>query len=214
MKALSQLSYYLILFIFFAISISVHECAHALVAYRLGDPTAKNQGRITLNPLKHLDPLGTLLIFLIQFGWAKPTPVNATYFKDRRKGSMLTSLAGPVSNLLLAIVLAFPVVYFSTNANTGLNRTLAYILGIGFTLNVTLAIFNMIPIAPLDGSKILSYFLPSKVYYKLLEYEYYIMIGFVLLMLFGILSPVLRFLVGLVSSGIIYIVAPIVRLIF
>lgn len=214
MNTLNQIIDFLILFVFFALSISVHECAHAYSAYRLGDPTAKNQGRVTLNPLKHLDPLGTLLIFLIKFGWAKPTPINATYFKDRKKGTMITSLAGPMSNLLLAIILAFPVAYFNNNATTELNEFLFKVFLIGFDLNVTLAIFNLIPISPLDGSKILSGFLPSKVYYKFIEYEYYIMIAFVILVLTGILGRVLWPIVGIVEKAIISLVSPIIGLIF
>jgi len=203
---------FLIRFLFFVFSISVHECAHAYSAYLLGDPTAKNQGRITLNPLKHLDPLGTLMIFLINFGWAKPTPVNPIYFKDRKKGVMLCSLAGPMSNLLLAIILAFPYVYLR-NSYGIISNNLRFILGVGFSLNVVLAIFNMLPIPPLDGSKIFSGILPSRTYYKMLEYESYITIIFVILMLTGILGRILFPIVSVVQSGIIKSVATILGLI-
>lgn len=215
---MSNLSYQLInliiRFAFFAISISVHECAHAYAAYRLGDSTAKDQGRITLNPLKHLDPLGTLMIFLISFGWAKPTPVNAMYFKDRKKGVMITSLAGPMSNLLFAIVLAFPYVYFRSNLYTTVNIYLYNIFAIGLSLNIALAIFNMLPIPPLDGSKILSGILPSRQYYKMLEYENYIVIAFVILMFTGILGRILWPLIQWVQDIIVYFVTPIIGLIF
>lgn len=214
MDIMYKISYYLVWFLFFAVSISLHECSHAFVAYKLGDSTAKNQGRITLNPLKHLDPLGTLMIFLIQFGWAKPTPVNATHFKDRKKGIMITSLAGPMSNLLFAIILAFPFAYFQNNLTTTVNGIFWTILQIGFELNVILAIFNLLPISPLDGSKILSGFLPSRVYYKFIEYERYIMIVFVILALTGILGKILWPLVELVKTAIISIVLPIVKMIF
>jgi Zn-dependent protease len=211
---LDQLIKLIITFVFFAISISIHECAHAYAADRLGDSTAKDQGRITLNPLKHLDPLGTLMIFLISFGWAKPTPVNAMYFKDRKKGVMITSFAGPLSNLLFAIVLAFPYVYFLSNLYTGVNIYLFNIVAIGFSMNIVLAIFNMLPIPPLDGSKILSGILPSRLYYKMLEYENYIVIAFVILMFTGILGkyflwPVVRWIRGII----VYVVTPIIGLI-
>lgn len=205
---------FIVTFIVFAFSISIHECAHAYAAYRLGDTTAKDQGRITLNPLKHLDPLGTLMIFLIHFGWAKPTPVNAMYFKDRKKGVMITSLAGPMSNLLFAILLAFPLLYFQADIFSGVNRYIWLVLNIGFNMNIILAVFNMLPIPPLDGSKILSGILPSSTYYKMMEYENYIIIIFVILMFSGILSKtVLLPIVNVVQSAIIYVVSPIIKLI-
>jgi len=203
----------LILFAFFIISISIHECAHAYAAYLLGDPTTKNEGRITLNPLKHLDPLGTLMLFIINFGWAKPTPVNPIYFKDRRKGVMLSSLAGPLSNLLFAVILAFPYVYFQASYYNNFNKLNVYLMsifGIGFSLNVVLAVFNMLPVPPLDGSKILSGIIPPKYYYKMLEYESYITIAFIILMLTGLLSKILSPIVSVVQSAIIYVVSPII----
>ena len=206
----------LILFAFFIISISIHECAHAYAAYLLGDPTAKNEGRITLNPLKHLDPLGTLMLFIINFGWAKPTPVNPIYFKDRRKGVMLSSFAGPLSNLLFAVILAFPYVYFRESYYNNLNKLNVYLMGvfgIGFSLNVVLAVFNMLPVPPLDGSKILSGIIPPKNYYKMLEYESYITIAFIILMLTGLLGKILSPIVGIVQTAIIYIVSPIITFI-
>lgn len=205
---------FVVTFVFFAFSISIHECAHAYSAYRLGDSTAKDQGRITLNPLKHLDPLGTLMIFLIKFGWAKPTPVNAMYFKDRKKGIMITSLAGPVSNLLFAILLAFPLLYFQANLYRPLNGYIYAVLNIGFNMNLILAVFNMLPIPPLDGSKILSGILPSSTYYRMMEYETYITIIFIILMFSEILSKtILLPIVSVIKSAIIYIVFPIVKLI-
>lgn len=207
-------------FIVFAISISFHEFSHAYSAYLLGDPTAKNQGRLTLNPLKHLDPLGTLMIFLIQFGWAKPTPVNAINFENRKQGVMLTSLAGPVSNLLLAFVFAFPYVYFLKSGyfivegfylNIGsVNDFMYNFVRIGFKMNILLAIFNMLPVPPLDGSKILSGILPSRQYYKMLEYETYIMIGFVILMFTGILGSIINPITGIIEMAMKGVVSPII----
>lgn len=212
-RLLGYIFNFVVTFIFFAFSISIHECAHAYAAYRLGDSTAKDQGRITLNPLKHLDPLGTLMIFLIHFGWAKPTPVNAMYFKDKKKGVMITSLAGPLSNLLFAILLAFPFIYFQSKLYSTVNIYIWQALLIGFSMNIILAVFNMLPIPPLDGSKILSGILPSRTYYKMMEYENYIIIIFIILMFSGILSrTILMPIVGVIQGAIVYIITPIVKL--
>ena len=162
-------------------SLTVHEVSHGYAAYKLGDPTAKNAGRLSLNPLKHLDPIGALMLFIFGFGWAKPVPVNPYYFEgDRRKGMMTVSFAGPASNLLLAFILIaiYTIGHFGTLSYaysvTGL------ILYRAITLNVYLAIFNLIPIPPLDGSKILAGVLPQATAYKFLNtVEQY---GFLILM--------------------------------
>lgn len=162
-------------------SLTVHEVSHGYAAYKLGDPTAKNAGRLSLNPLKHLDPIGALMLFIFGFGWAKPVPVNPYYFEgDRRKGMMEVSFAGPASNLLLAFVLIaiYTIGHFGTldyaYSMTGL------ILYRAITLNIYLAVFNLIPIPPLDGSKILAGVLPQATAYKFLTtVEQY---GFLILM--------------------------------
>ena len=162
-------------------SLTVHEVAHGYAAYKLGDPTAKNAGRLSLNPIKHLDPIGALLLFIFGFGWAKPVPVNPYYFEgDRRKGMMAVSFAGPASNLILAFILIaiYSMGHFGTldyaYSMTGL------VLYRAFTLNIYLAIFNLIPIPPLDGSKILAGVLPQATAYKFLTtVEQY---GFLILM--------------------------------
>ena len=162
-------------------SLTVHEVSHGYAAYKLGDPTAKNAGRLSLNPLKHLDPIGALMLFIFGFGWAKPVPVNPYYFEgDRRKGMMTVSFAGPASNLLLAFILIaiYTIGHFGTLSYaysvTGL------ILYRAITLNVYLAIFNLIPIPQLDGSKILAGVLPQATAYKFLTtVEQY---GFLILM--------------------------------
>ena len=162
-------------------SLTVHEVSHGYAAYKLGDPTAKNAGRLSLNPLKHLDPIGALMLFIFGFGWAKPVPVNPYYCEgDRRKGMMEVSFAGPASNLLLAFVLIaiYTIGHFGTldyaYSMTGL------ILYRAITLNIYLAVFNLIPIPPLDGSKILAGVLPQATAYKFLTtVEQY---GFLILM--------------------------------
>ena len=148
------------------LAITFHETAHGYVAYRLGDPTAKNQGRLTLNPVAHLDPVGALMMFVAGFGWAKPVPVNPFYFNgDRTKGLMLVSVAGPVTNLLLSFAS-----YFIYVAGKGFG-TVPFVnvfLTQMILLNIYLAIFNLIPVPPLDGSKILAGFLPKAMAYKYL----------------------------------------------
>lgn len=175
------------------IALSVHEAAHAWMAYRLGDHTAKVAGRLTLNPLAHLDPMGTILFILVGFGWGKPVPVNPYYFKNPRTGNALTALAGPVSNFLLALV-AFLLLrlFFHTQTSdvwsllAGGESTSAVatffqnLLASLVFLNLGLMAFNLIPIAPLDGSKIIEPFVPLKyddIYSQFMQYGPYILIG-------------------------------------
>ncbi|MCL5779889.1 MAG: site-2 protease family protein [Firmicutes bacterium] len=173
-----------LLLIFFALPL--HEYAHALVAYKLGDNTAKYEGRLTLNPIKHLDPLGTLLIFFGPIGWAKPVPVNPFHFENRKKGMMLVSLAGPGANFLLAVVGAVLLGIFRASAD------LQYILYYFMVLNVWLAVFNLLPLPPLDGSKILAGILPGRQewLYQLEKYGFPVLF---LLIFFGFLTPILTF---------------------
>lgn len=130
------------------IAITVHEFAHAFIALSLGDPTAKYQGRVTLNPLAHLDPIGTLLLFLVGFGWGRPVPINPQYFSRPALDELLVALSGPASNFLMAALAGFLTKF------TGESLILSQILVIGVEINVVLMIFNLIPIPPLDGSKI------------------------------------------------------------
>ncbi len=152
-------------FVFFVvaliIAITIHEFAHALVATRLGDPTARAAGRLTLNPLAHLDPMGTILIFLVGFGWGKPVPYNPSFVRRGRFGEMLVAIAGPIANILTAFVFALPGrIYLITN-QTLPEGSIYIFLAIVVTLNIFLAAFNLIPIPPLDGSKILYLILSS-----------------------------------------------------
>ncbi|MCH5298595.1 MAG: site-2 protease family protein [Ruminococcus sp.] len=152
-----------------------HEWAHAFTAYKLGDTSVKYRKRLTLNPLEHIDPVGALMIILLGFGWAKPVPINDRNFKNAKVGMGITALAGPVANLVAALlggliynaILAFaPIGFYS-----GFGEYVLYFFFIYVQLNITLAVFNLIPIPPLDGSKILFMFLPDKWVYTLYKYE-------------------------------------------
>ena len=176
------------------LSLSFHEASHAFIAYKLGDPTARNFGRVTLNPVKHLDPIGFIAMLTIGFGWAKPCPVNTRNFRNPRKGFALSSLAGPVSNMILALgftvlMAIFYLIYLIVAIVRGLAEPPVFVdyiqmfLYYGIYLNVSLAIFNFLPVPPLDGSRMLGLILPDKVYYAFLKYERYIGIGFAMLVI-------------------------------
>jgi Zn-dependent proteases len=150
------------------LGLTIHEYAHALAAHRLGDDTAKNEGRLTLNPLAHLDPLGTLMLFFSKlFGWAKPVPYNPRNFRNPVRDSTLVALAGPVSNFLTAVALAilFKVLVFFNFFSIlplGLAKDLVSIISLGILVNISLGVFNLMPIPPLDGFTVLAYFLPHR----------------------------------------------------
>lgn len=152
----------------------IHEWAHGFVAYKLGDRTAKNLGRLDFNPFVHLDLVGSIAIFLFGFGWAKPVPINMRNFKNPRKGMALVALAGPVSNFLLStVILMVAKIIYAISPLNDFAVTIYLVLLQMMTLNISLAIFNLIPIPPLDGSKILGAFLPERMHYKILQYERY-----------------------------------------
>ena len=179
------------------IALTFHEFAHGYMAYKLGDPTAKNFGRLTLNPLKHLDPIGTICMIFFHFGWAKPVPINSRYFKKPRRDMALTAAAGPIMNFILAlfgvlvcriltkIFVAFPAqsdfVYYIQYAALTL---FSYF----HMLNLSLGVFNLIPIPPLDGSRIFYIFLPQKWYFGVMKYEKYIQLALLVLLWTGLLS--------------------------
>ncbi len=189
------------------LSLSIHEFFHGYAAYKLGDGTAKYMGRLNLRPSSHLDPIGAICLFLFGFGWANPVPVNPANFKikSRKLGMVITSLAGPVSNLILAFVallLLNIMNLFSYNA-TGVLASAVSVLNAVFIsliyMNVGLAVFNLLPIPPLDGSKILSAVLPGRIYFKIMQYERY---GFIILLLILNL-PIFSNMLTIVQSGII-----------
>ena len=171
------------------VCITLHELAHGLVAYRLGDNTAKDAGRLTLNPIRHLDIMGLLSMMLFGFGWAKPVPVNMANFKKPKHGMALTALAGPVTNLLITAVALFLYGFFlstfwpALSAGRGIGYYVAQTLLQTAYLSIAFAIFNFLPLPPLDGSKVLFSVLPDGLYLKLMYYERYGMI-FLFLLLF------------------------------
>ena len=170
------------------LALTFHEFAHAFVANKFGDPTAKNAGRLTLNPLAHLDLVGTIMVFIIRIGWAKPVPVNPLNFKNPRKDLLWVSLAGPLSNIFLAFI--FGLLCRMMNVTT-LNissfnavEIIKFMLGFGMLINLILAFFNIIPIPPLDGSKILTGLLPAKfdpVIDNFLKYGHFVLLGLIII---------------------------------
>ena len=210
------------------LALSLHESAHGYVAYKLGDPTARNLGRLTLNPLKHLDPIGFLCMLLAGIGWAKPVPINTRNFKKPRRDMAISAAAGPLSNILLAVIFAaflkiYSLVYadifiYLTNlyiSNPDIESTIVildnmfYLLGVflnyGIILNISLAVFNLLPVPPFDGSRLFYVFLPPKLYFGVMKYERVIHMAILLLMVFGVLSPVISLISDALTSLIAFV---------
>lgn len=179
-----ELVQYLLLIPAVLISLTVHECAHAFTADKLGDPTARSCGRLSLNPLRHLDPLGAIAMILFRMGWAKPVPVNARNFRRPRRDMALTAAAGPVSNFLLSFFSGFLFLLLSLSTTKMRNGTshiseliflFLYYLALFFylfhILNLSLGLFNLLPLTPLDGSRILGLFLPARAYFWLIRHD-------------------------------------------
>ncbi len=196
-------------------ALTVHEVSHGYMAYRLGDPTARNMGRLTLNPMKHLDPVGTICMILFHFGWARPVPINTRYFKKPRRDTALTAAAGPISNFIMAfiglliqeILLA---IFLRNPAQSQFAYNLQYAALTLFSyfhiLNLSLGMFNLIPVPPLDGSRIFLTFLPAKYYFGIMQYERYIQLGLMLLLWLGFLDRPLSFLVSAISNGMSFLI--------
>ena len=168
--------------------LTVHETCHGLAAYALGDPTAKSMHRLSLNPLHHIDWFGLLMMFTAGFGWAKPVPVDPRYFKKPKEGMALTSLAGPVSNFLLAFLLIFisKMIYLYAHYTVAMGAAFTFCLYTAAPLSIGLGLFNLIPIPPLDGSKVVAVLLPDQAYLKLMRYERYGMLLLLALSLLGV----------------------------
>lgn len=222
-------------------SLSFHETAHGLIAKKLGDPTASSLGRLSLNPLKHIDPIGFLCMLTVGFGWAKPVPINTRYFKNPRKDMAKVGIAGPLSNLLLALIsyILMSLLFAATGKATGYNLSIIFsalnggfdaseipggiialwllymFMEISVTINLTLAIFNLIPVPPFDGSRFFYAILPTKWYFGVMKYERYIGLGLIFL-IFALsrlgIYPISA-LTDLIEQGLYVIIGkPIIRL--
>lgn len=187
-----------------------HEFAHALIADKLGDHTARNMGRLTLNPFAHIDWLGAGMILLVGFGWAKPVPVSMARLRSPKRDMALVALAGPVSNLILgflALLLfhGLQTLFLSISFIGTAARVILYFFMYAAVINVRLAVFNLIPVPPLDGSRILSIILPDRVYYKLMAYEQYLYIILIILLITGALTTPLGYLTNWILSGLEFV---------
>ena len=187
--------YYILSALAALIALTVHEYSHAYAAYKLGDDTAKNFGRLTLNPIKHIDPYGAICMILFHIGWAKPVPINTRNFKDPRKGMAISSAAGPASNLVLGFFSAFvyllvfslvkDIRFESENFTFNLLVNLLNFLLVFHQINIGLGLFNLLPIPPFDGSRLAYVFLPEKIYFGIMKYERQIYIGVLVWLVLG-----------------------------
>lgn len=197
------------------IALPVHECAHGYAALRMGDHTAEREGRLTLNPFAHFDFIGTTAIILFGFGWAKPVPINPLNFENPKKGMMISALAGPLSNIGMAFLsmvgyklVDIPLMLGGGEASSFL-MTLRMFFSYAMSINITLGVFNLIPIPPLDGSRVATYFLPSKWYFNIMRYERYAFLLLLGLLWFGFLDGIISFVSGTVISGLDFITRPV-----
>ena len=206
-KSFTQIVMYILsaLIVIF-LTLPFHEFAHAFVADLLGDKTARYQRRLTVNPFAHIDYFGALAIILFGFGWARPVPVNARNFKNGKAGMAVTALAGPVMNILLAFVTYF--IYYAVAANAKNNMVITCVLlflDYYAQINVSFAVFNLIPIPPLDGWKVLSAFLPDRIYWRVLNYERYISFALILIVYMGVLDAPISMLSNVILNVITFI---------
>jgi len=184
----------------FLFALTFHELAHGYVAWSLGDPTAKNEGRLTLNPLKHLDPLGVIAFIIMKIGWAKPVPVNPSYFKDPQKGMLLVALAGPAANLLTAVASAILVKFLIVMPFIPMFilKPVVGMLVASVWINIMLAVFNCLPIPPLDGSKVLMGLLPPKAARSYAQLEPF---GFILLLILFYAGLINKVIMPIINSA-------------
>lgn len=188
--------------------ITFHETCHGLAALALGDPTAKRAGRLTLNPLKHIDLMGLIMLAVAKFGWAKPVPIDPRYFKNPKLGMALTALAGPLGNVVLCVIAALGYsgsVFLMFLTGNPVFEWIYLLFYMVFYLSAGLAVFNLLPVPPLDGSKILFALLPPKWYWKLMRYERYGMIALTVLLLTGLLDGPL----SLLREGLVGLISPV-----
>ena len=187
--------------------ITLHELSHGYVAYLLGDNTAKNAGRLTLNPLKHIDIMGLVMMVVFKVGWAKPVPVNMYNFKNPKRGMAVTALAGPISNLLIGVVFLFlyGLLYSALADGSSFQKEILDMVEVTAYLSVGLAVFNIIPIPPLDGSKVLFSALSDDTYYKLMRYEQFGMIALLALVATGVLGKPLNTAISYVFDKMFFI---------
>lgn len=179
------------------IAISVHEMSHGFAAYKLGDNTAKYDGRLSLNPLRHIDPFGALCLLFFGFGWAKPVMVNPNYFKNHKRDMALTALAGPVSNFIVALLGMVGLLYLCPLFSNQYVYQFFFML---ILLNISLGVFNLIPIPPLDGSKIFLSLLPRRIYYEIMRYEQFGFIVLIIALYLNVLDPILNIAVNFIYS--------------
>ncbi|KAB3532530.1 site-2 protease family protein [Alkaliphilus pronyensis] len=189
------------------VAITLHEFAHAYTAYLLGDPTSKHYGRLTINPISHIDVFGFLMLMLAGFGWAKPVPINPNYFKKRKLGTLLVSIAGPATNILLALIFT---ILLGLQLRNGGNSLVISIIEYSIFINIGLAIFNLLPIPPLDGSKVLLAFLPDRFENYYYQYQKYSHVLLLLLLVFNgidlILTPIMNWSVNNIVVRLLYLI--------
>ena len=186
-------------------AIPVHEAAHAWASDKLGDPTAKNYGRLSLNPIRHFDPIGALCMIFVGFGWAKPVPIGANRFRNPKMGMALSAAAGPASNIVFAFVcmIVYKLIYYFAPYNIVV-VFIYQVVSTMVSINVVLAVFNLLPVPPLDGSRIFSIFLPEKIYFGIMRYERYIMFALFGLLWVGVLNRPLAVLTNAMWSFLVW----------